>query len=260
MGRTGLNWTLEETILAFDLYCKTPFSKISQTNKEIMELANLIGRSPGAVALKMHNLAHFDPELQKRNVKAMSNGSKLDSQVWEDFSGNWSELSFRAQKLLAELNHENVEYRIDDPVLKSFPEGREREQLVRMRINQDFFRKSVLASYGNRCCITMLPIPELLNASHIKPWKDCDPKTEMLNPSNGLSLNTFHDRAFDGGFITIDTNYCIKISSLVRRKEKVENIRDWLLKYEGEKIQLPHRFMPSKVYLEYHNDVVFRRD
>jgi len=45
------NWTREETILAFDLYCKIPFSKISKTNKEIIELANLIGRTPSAVGL-----------------------------------------------------------------------------------------------------------------------------------------------------------------------------------------------------------------
>lgn len=35
------NWTREETILAFDLYCKVPFSKISKTNEKIIDLATL---------------------------------------------------------------------------------------------------------------------------------------------------------------------------------------------------------------------------
>ena len=60
--RTGIKWSREETILAFDLYCRTPFGKISQGNPEIIKLAHLLGRTPGSVGLKMHNLAHYDPE------------------------------------------------------------------------------------------------------------------------------------------------------------------------------------------------------
>lgn len=77
MNRQGQKWSREETILAFDLYCRTPFSKISQTNPEVITLAKLLGRSSGSVGLKMLNLAHYDPELQKRNVVAMAHGSKL---------------------------------------------------------------------------------------------------------------------------------------------------------------------------------------
>ena len=71
------NWTREETILAFDLYCKVPFSKISKTNEKIIDLAKVIGRTPSAVGLKMANLARFDKELQSRDVSGMSHGSKL---------------------------------------------------------------------------------------------------------------------------------------------------------------------------------------
>ncbi len=56
-------WSREETILAFDLYCKIPFSKIGQTNPDIIKLAELIGRTPGSVGLKMANLAACDPEI-----------------------------------------------------------------------------------------------------------------------------------------------------------------------------------------------------
>lgn len=34
--RTGIKWSREETILAFDLYCRTPFGKISQGNPDIV--------------------------------------------------------------------------------------------------------------------------------------------------------------------------------------------------------------------------------
>lgn len=56
--RTGIKWSREETILAFDLYCRTPFGKISQGNLKIIKLVHLLGRTPDSVGLKMHNLAH----------------------------------------------------------------------------------------------------------------------------------------------------------------------------------------------------------
>lgn len=68
MAAQRRNWTREETILAFDLYCKIPFSKISKTNEKIVELARIIGRTPSAVGLKMANLARFDEELRSKSI------------------------------------------------------------------------------------------------------------------------------------------------------------------------------------------------
>ena len=36
MDKHGTKWTREETILAYDLYCRTPFAKIHKANKEIL--------------------------------------------------------------------------------------------------------------------------------------------------------------------------------------------------------------------------------
>ena len=47
--RNGIKWNREETILAYELYCRTPFSRISQNNPEIRKLAELMGRTPGSV-------------------------------------------------------------------------------------------------------------------------------------------------------------------------------------------------------------------
>ena len=96
-----VKWSREETILAFDLYCKTPFSKIGKSNKDIIELANLLGRTPSSVGLKMANLAHFDPELRARNVSGMANASKLDAEIFQEFSQDWTELSYQAQLIKA---------------------------------------------------------------------------------------------------------------------------------------------------------------
>ena len=107
------NWTREETILAFDLYCKVPFSKISKTNEKIIDLAKVIGRTPSAVGLKMANLARFDKELQSRDVSGMSHGSKLDEEIWNEFCNNWEELSYQAQIILANRKQTTVEKMLD---------------------------------------------------------------------------------------------------------------------------------------------------
>ena len=123
MAEKRNNWTREETILAFDLYCKIPFSKISKTNKEIIELAQLIGRSPSAVGLKMANLARFDKELQSRNVSGMSHGSRLDEEIWNEFCNNWEELSYQAQQILASKKHTTVERMLDYIDVEYIPAG-----------------------------------------------------------------------------------------------------------------------------------------
>ena len=48
--RTGKNGL--EKILAFELYCRTSFANISKTNKDIINLANFLGRTPSSVALQ----------------------------------------------------------------------------------------------------------------------------------------------------------------------------------------------------------------
>ncbi len=257
MDRNGEKWNREETILAFELYCRTPFSKISQGNKEIQELATLLGRTPGSVGLKMHNLAHFDPELQKRNVSAMAHGSKLDAEIFREFSADWEGLSVQAQVIRAKLMGLSLEKALVMDELPQLPSGLTHDQIVKARVGQYFFRTSVLTAYNNQCCITGLKFPKLLVASHIKPWANSDEKTERTNPCNGLSLNPFHDKAFDKGFITVDKHYQVVISSGIKEVPMDDTTRRWFMSYDHQKIILPERFLPGKEFLEYHNDTIF---
>ena len=62
----GEPWTREELILAFDLYCRIPFQKTKANNPDVIQLAELLGRSPASVARKLGNFGSFDPELQRQ--------------------------------------------------------------------------------------------------------------------------------------------------------------------------------------------------
>lgn len=247
------NWTREQLIITFNLYCKIPFAKTVASNPEVIKTAKLIGRTPSAVAFKLGNFGSFDEELKKRGISGLANTSKLDKAIWDEFNSNWEELSFQSELLIAELKHKPVE-EIAEIDLSNLPIGKERERLVKVRVNQSFFRSAILSSYNSKCCITGINILELLVASHIKPWKvDFENRT---NPQNGLCLNALHDKAFDKGYITVTTDYKIKISKYFGEFDSQIN-KEFFVKYEGFAISLPEKFLPKKEFLDYHYDKVF---
>ncbi len=67
----------------------------------------------------------------------------------------------------------------------------------------DVFRQGLLDFWEGRCAITGLAVPELLRASHIKPWAACETDTERLDIYNGHLLAPNLDAAFDRGFINV---------------------------------------------------------
>ena len=231
-------WSREELIVAFSLYCKIPFGKIYKANPQLIELAKAIGRTPSAVSWKLANFARLDPALKKRNIAGASHGSKSEVEIWNEFNDNWEELAYESERLLGDMTGRATSPRYE--YTEIFPEGKTREAIVRARINQGFFRAAVLAAYDERCCITGLPLPQLLNASHIVPWAD-DPKNRT-NPRNGLCLNAVHDRAFDCGLLTVTTEFRVKLSPKVRKHLADETTRDFLGRYEGALIRLSSRF------------------
>jgi putative restriction endonuclease len=245
------NWTRNELIVAFNLYCKIPFGRIHIRNPEIIALAKNIGRTPGAVSWKLANLASLDPSLKARKISGASHGAKQDSEIWNEFNGDWDRLAFESESLLAEMRGCSVEETV------TFPEGRTREAVVKTRVNQGFFRAAILAAYQCACCITGLAVPELLVASHIVPWS-ADSKNRT-NPRNGLCLNAIHDKAFDCGLVTVTPEFTVKLSPRLHKVERMPGVPENFLKYDGAKLIMPSRFVPDPAFLKYHNDNRFQR-
>jgi len=250
------NWTREELILAFYWYCvKIEFTKIKFTKPEVIELAEIVGRTPSAAAFKLVNFARLDPILQARGVKGMSHGASKEKPIWDEFHNNWNELTFKAEQLIAERRGISIEEVSHIKTTDLPKEGKEREALVKVRVNQSFFRKSVFLSFQNTCCITGIKIPELLVASHIKPWsKDLK---QGANPENGLCLNGLHDKAFDRGLLTLSDDFKVVLSDKILRLTKDETIVKYFLPYQNKEILKPKRFMPHHEFLEYHRKNIF---
>ncbi|MCK6568754.1 MAG: restriction endonuclease [Chloroflexi bacterium] len=249
-------WTREELILAFNLYCKIPFGTIHIRNPQVISLAKILNRTPSAVSWKLANLASLDPTLKTRNITGAPHGSKLDAEVWNEFVGDWDRLAFESEGLLAGRTGKQIEDATEIKVADLPRAGKEREAVIKVRVNQSFFRKAVLAAYDFRCCITGLEIPELLNASHIIPWSE--DKANQVNPRNGLCLNALHDRAFDRGFLTVMPDLTIKLSKSIKGRKANSATQEFLLKYDGFKISKPTRFFPDAEFLKYHNRIRFK--
>jgi hypothetical protein len=78
----------------------------------------------------------------------------------------------------------------------------ERDLLVRARVGQGRFRDDLLELWSG-CAVTGITVPELVKASHIKPWR-VSSNSERLDRFNGLLLVPQYDHLFDRGYITFD--------------------------------------------------------
>lgn len=251
-------WSKEELILAFNLYLKIPFGKMHSTNKEIIHLANLIGRTPSSIALRLVNFASVDPILSARGVKGMAGGTKIVKPIWDEFFHNQEELVFLSEQILAQKENTSIENKYQDILLDL--KGLKGETVIRevkTRVNQSVFRQMVLTNYTTKCAITGIDIPELLLASHIVPWSKNE--NERLNPENGICLSALYDKAFDKGLIGINQSYQVILSASLKKKKDSPFFQNHFASIENLKITNPIKYMPRKEFLEYHLDTVFEK-
>ena len=179
MPNPSERWTREETLIALNLYCKLPFGKLHRRNHIIIEVAEKMRRTPSSLAMKLCNFAALDPVQRARGIKGLSNASKQDRLVWDEFQLHVAELGTKSEQLLHDLftqdDDKEVDFlsrdevRLERPVNLVAPTGpTEGRATVRIRRGQQFFRQAILNVYGVRCCITGITVPRLLVA---KPYQ-----------------------------------------------------------------------------------------
>ena len=94
----------------------------------------------------------------------------------------------------------------------------EKEQVVKARKGQGLFRTNVW-KIENACRVTGVTNPNLLIASHIKPWRSCETSSERLDGHNGFLMTPDVDRLFDRGFVTFDDDGRIRVSPRLPRTD-----------------------------------------
>jgi putative restriction endonuclease len=259
LGRVSANekarrWTFDELIVAFNVYCRTPYGQLHHRNPLIVALARKLGRTPSAVAMKLVNFASMDPAQQSRDVAGLKHASKLDADVWNAFHSDWEKLAIESEGALARLGLRPVENA--GTALPELPAGEtESTRLRRVRLVQRFFRETVLSNYESHCALCGLSIPALLLASHIIPWSKSVER--RADPRNGLALCGIHDRAFDCGYLTLDENLRVMVAKAARTESPSKLHTVALLEIEGERMARPLRFHPDPFALAYHRKSIF---
>ena len=131
------------------------------------------------------------------------------------------------------------------------PQNKKTKEYRQAREGQGKYREALLQECP-MCAITGITEEALLIASHIKPWAVSN-EQEKLDSKNGFILSPLYDKLFDRGFITFTPDRRVKITN-------------WLSEYNRKRIgikdnqQIP--ILPVDdariVYLQYHNEIVFR--
>lgn len=249
----GSRWTRQQLLVAFTLYCRLPFGRLHARNPEIIRIAQAIGRTPSALAMKLTNIASLDPEITSTGRSGLKRTSAADRAMWDEMQNDWTEFAVESEQAIKSVQAE--EDPSDQPPHDDVPTGEDRTVITTTRVGQRFFRNAVLAAYNECCCITGLSVPPLLVASHIIPWR-CD-KSNRMNPRNGLLLSALHDKAFDNGLITVDDDMTVRVSNQYTRSPD-PYFSQSIQHYHGCGIRLPEKFTPDPDFLTYHREHIFK--
>ena len=244
-----VHWTREQLLLAFRFYCEAPFGQLHSKNKQIVELANLIGRTPGALAMKCVNFASLDPAIRESGRSGLSNASARDRDIWNEFHADWEGLIEECESLRASLQTKtqiNESFAIE---IGSDFTGETRTTLTKQRIKQSFFRRAILSGYREKCCISGVTDKRLLVASHIVAWSDN--ASIRLHPGNGLCLSAIHDKAFDSHLFSLTDDYRVVLSAQLKQT-KDDFLQQVFWPTEDQRIALPEKFVPELDFLSRH--------
>lgn len=122
-----------------------------------------------------------------------------------------------------------------------------RNENSQRRIHQSAFRNRVLKAYRNRCAISGLPIPQLLEAAHIIN----DSRGGMPWVKNGIALSRLHHVAYERNLLGIDPDNRVHVSRRVLKISDGPLLTEGIQRWNGKKIYIPdfveHR--PKKEFL-----------
>jgi hypothetical protein len=128
-----------------------------------------------------------------------------------------------------------------------------RDRQVKARRGQSLFRFRVF-QIESACRLTGIANPDLLIASHIKPWRLCATTHERLDGANGLLLTPHVDRLFDRGLISFSDDGEVLRSAGLARDDLARLGLDLACRRNVGS------FSPKqRAYLDYHRGSVFTR-
>ena len=201
------------------------------------EILNLPAPAEGGGFVAMELLHHFNIRGDKKSLLTKKSISELKTTNDSEFK--------KALQIIDELNfveEEAEEYFVKNQEINKNNNPTESKSLIKVRAYQNKLREIVLNNYNSTCAICEINKPDLLICSHIKPWMA--DKEERLNPKNAICFCVLHDKMFDKGYFSLDSEYRI-----IFGPKSDKQIKKLLTDLEFKK---PKVNEPDKAFLEYH--------
>ena len=82
-------WDRDDTIIVLEAY------RNNATSSQIETIAKIIGKTPNSIRMKMGNFIHLDPHAEGNGL---DHPSRLDADVWNEYSMDWSRLTHDAKR------------------------------------------------------------------------------------------------------------------------------------------------------------------
>lgn len=169
-------------------------------------------------------------------------------------------LTIKLVELIADLNiyeidEEQLEFvlgtvqRTEHDFLIPLLAETEAEMKTKVRLGHQRFRRELLRLWHDQCALCDIDLPELLQASYAKPWKDCT-TNERIDANNGILLCRNHDALYHNGFIAFDGQGKIHISSIIPEEDYE--------KYRLQRDMRVNRTEKNKPYLKWHKKHMFK--
>lgn len=235
----------QEEVIEFDMFDQTQIAgPRGYVNTEIRENRKIIARGDNRGYRLITEIAL--PLISYIRIMKLLSHNGTPIFYWKLFP-DFDAIEDKQEALVYKYGKRNTEV-IDTESLEN--ENNKQYQIRQARKGQGKYRENLLMECWY-CPFTRITEPELLIASHIKPWRESD-EDEKIDPKNGFIFTPMYDKLFDRGFITFTDNKKVRLSNWISRHtfriiglEENQHIQDLPI---DEK---------RKYYLEYHRTNVF---
>ncbi len=146
------HWTRDQLLIAFTLYSQLPFGRLHSRNPDIIRYAELINRTPSALAMKLVNLASLDPFIINSGRTGLRGASNADRALWQEMGSNPELFEQQCQQAMVSLEAGAAEaitapspLQANDSEIPNY-HGGERLTQVKTRIGQQLFRKNAYSA------------------------------------------------------------------------------------------------------------------
>lgn len=255
MGSDGRIWTEEETLFLFKVFLTESPRGLGSGSPRILEIADMLSRTPGSIHRKLEDIRSNDPGYIASGRRA-TNAAQFVKDTWTALGDNHDVIVRMMNDAYLHFCEDSFE--VGTILLDEINPGIDVPYESTRRSGQQMFRLLVAGNYDRRCCITGISTPELLVASHIKPWADSSP-TERTDPRNGLYLNRLHDGLFDRYLMTLDEDLRIVYSDEVRENNDEDVFERFFGRSENARIRMPSKYEIDENLIAYHRERAYEK-